>query len=225
MVFSNHWFAAKTTSKPFNTSPAGDVLKGLLVVFAANQWFENTMITALIGLSVFLGHLYSTFLKFKGGKGVATGLGVLCFTMPLSTLCSAGVFAVCLKISGYVSLSSVLAAITLPLFGIFFKMPFPYIYLSTIIALFILQRHHDNIVRLTQGTEANFFKNRIWQSQQRKYNQWLENANIPQKLKERGSNSVVECNLAKVEVEGSNPFSRSIFFLQFYLYRGTVAKW
>jgi hypothetical protein len=53
----------------------------------------------------------------------------------------------------------------------------------------------------------------------------LGTPNIAQKLKDRGSNSVVECNLAKVEVEGSNPFSRSIFPLSFYLYRGTVAKW
>lgn len=137
---------------------AGDVLKGLLVVFIAIQWFDNTMITALAGLAAFLGHLYSIFLKFKGGKGVATGLGVLGFAMPLSTLCSAGIFALCLKASGYVSLSSILAAMALPLLGIFFKMPLPYIYLSTIVALFTLQRHHENVVRLTQGTEANFFK-------------------------------------------------------------------
>ena len=137
---------------------AGDVLKGLLVVFIASQWFENTMVIALAGLAVFLGHLYSIFLKFKGGKGVATGLGILSFAMPLSTFCSAGVFAISLKVSGYVSLSSILAAISLPLLGIFFKMPLPYIYLSTIVALFTLQKHHDNIVRLTQGTEANFFK-------------------------------------------------------------------
>jgi glycerol-3-phosphate acyltransferase PlsY len=137
---------------------AGDVLKGSLVVFIASQWFENTMVIALAGLAVFLGHLYSIFLKFKGGKGVATGLGILSFAMPLSTLCSAGVFAISLKVSGYVSLSSILAAISLPLLGIFFKMPLPYIYLSTIVALFTLQKHHDNIVRLTQGTEANFFK-------------------------------------------------------------------
>ena len=137
---------------------AGDVLKGSLVVFIASQWFENTMVISLAGLAVFLGHLFSIFLKFKGGKGVATGLGVLSFAMPLSTLCSAGVFAICLKVSGFVSLSSILAAISLPLLGIFFKMPLPYIYLSTIVALFTLQKHHDNIVRLTQGTEANFFK-------------------------------------------------------------------
>jgi glycerol-3-phosphate acyltransferase PlsY len=76
----------------------------------------------------------------------------------LSTLCSAGVFAISLKFFGYVSLSSILAAISLPLLGIFFKMPLSYIYLSTIVALFTLQKHRDNIVRLTQGTEANFFK-------------------------------------------------------------------
>ena len=137
---------------------AGDVLKGSLVVFIVSQWFENTMVISLAGLAVFLGHLFSIFLKFKGGKGVATGLGVLSFAMPLSTLCSAGVFAICLKVSGFVSLSSILAAISLPLLGIFFKMPLPYIYLSTIVALFTLQKHHDNIVRLTQGTEAKFFK-------------------------------------------------------------------
>ena len=137
---------------------AGDVLKGLLVIFIASQWFEKTMIIALAGLAVFLGHLYSIFLKFKGGKGIATGLGVISFAMPLSTLFSAGVFAISLKVSGYVSLSSILAAISLPLLGIFFKMPLSYIYLSTIVALFTLQKHRDNIVRLTQGTEANFFK-------------------------------------------------------------------
>ena len=64
---------------------AGDVLKGLLVVFIASQWFDSTMVTAMAGLAVFLGHLYSIFLKFKGGKGVATGLGILSFAMPLST--------------------------------------------------------------------------------------------------------------------------------------------
>lgn len=137
---------------------AGDVLKGLLVVFIASQWFDSTMVTALAGLAVFLGHLYSIFLKFKGGKGVATGLGILSFVMPFSTLCSAVVFSISLKISGYVSLSSILAAISLPLLGIFFKMPLSYIYLATIVALFTLQKHHDNIVRLTQGTEAIFFK-------------------------------------------------------------------
>lgn len=137
---------------------AGDVFKGWLIVFLASLWFEKPIVVALAGLAVFLGHLYSLFLKFKGGKGVATGLGVFSFIMPLPTLVSAAVFALCLKVSGYVSLSSVLAAIVLPILGIYFKMPLPYVYLAVIVALFTLQKHHDNIMRLVEGTEAKFLK-------------------------------------------------------------------
>ncbi len=137
---------------------AGDVLKGWGVVYLANQWSEKPIIIALAGLSVFLGHLYSIFLNFKGGKGVATGLGIFSFIMPWATLCAAGVFALCLKVSGYVSLSSILAAISLPIMGIFFRMPLPYIYLSVIVGLFTLHKHYDNLLRLTQGTEAKFLK-------------------------------------------------------------------
>ncbi len=135
---------------------AGDVLKGLGIVFLASQLFEEPIIIALAGLFVFLGHLFSIFLKFKGGKGVATGLGVFSFVLPLPTLFSAGIFALSLKVSGYVSLSSILATISLPILGIFFKMPLPYIYLAVIVGLFTLQKHHENIIRLAQGTEAKF---------------------------------------------------------------------
>jgi len=136
----------------------GDVLKGWLVVFLVSLWFEKTIVIALAGLFVFLGHLFSIFLQFKGGKGVATGLGVLGFIMPLPTLISALIFILCLNISGYISLSSIFAAITLPILGIYFKMPLPFIYLSVISALLMLQKHHDNIVRLVEGTEPKFLK-------------------------------------------------------------------
>tara|TARA_Y100001936_G_scaffold127151_2_gene124523 strand:+ start:1123 stop:1713 length:591 start_codon:yes stop_codon:yes gene_type:complete len=136
----------------------GDVLKGWFVVFLANLFFEKPIILALAGLSVFLGHLFSIFLNFKGGKGVATGLGVLSFIMPLPTLISATVFLLCLNISGFISLSSILATIILPIWGIYFKMPLPFIYLSVILALFMLQKHHGNIIRLIEGTEPKFLK-------------------------------------------------------------------
>ena len=136
----------------------GDVFKGWLVVFLASLWFGKTIIVALAGLAVFLGHLFSIFLNFKGGKGVATGLGVLSFIMPLPTLISAAIFILCLSVSGYISLSSILAAITLPMLGIYFKMPLPFIYLAVILALFTLQKHHDNILRLVEGTEPKFLK-------------------------------------------------------------------
>lgn len=136
----------------------GDVFKGWLVVFLANLWFEKTIVVALAGLSVFLGHLFSIFLKFKGGKGVATGLGIFAFIMPLPALFSVALFILCLKVSEYVALSSILAAITLPVFGIYFKMPLPYIYLATIAALLALQKHYSNILCLMDGTEAKVLK-------------------------------------------------------------------
>ena len=136
----------------------GDVLKGWVIVFLASQWFEKPIFIALAGFMVFFGHLYSIFLRFKGGKGVATGLGVFSFIMPLPTLFSSGIFVLSLKVSGYVSLSSILAAISLPILGIFFKIPLPYIYLASIVGLFTLQKHHENIIRIVQGTEAKFLK-------------------------------------------------------------------
>ena len=136
----------------------GDVLKGWVIVFLASQWFEKPIFIALAGFMVFFGHLYSIFLRFKGGKGVATGLGIFSFIMPLPTLFSSGIFVLSLKVSGYVSLSSILAAISLPILGIFFKIPLPYIYLASIVGLFTLQKHHENIIRIVQGTEAKFLK-------------------------------------------------------------------
>ena len=136
----------------------GDVLNGWIIVFLASQWVEKPILIALAGFMVFFGHLYSIFLRFKGGKGVATGLGIFSFIMPLPTLFSSGIFVLILKLSGYVSLSSILAAISLPILGIFFKIPLPYIYLASIVGLFTLQKHHENIIRIVQGTEAKFLK-------------------------------------------------------------------
>lgn len=136
----------------------GDVLKGAIVVFGAASLYEEPKLIALAGLMVFFGHLYSIFLKFKGGKGVATSLGLFSYIMPWATLCAAGVFSICLWISGYVSIGSIMAAISLPLFAIFFKLPLPYIYLAGIVGLLTVQRHYGNILRLIEGTEAKFFK-------------------------------------------------------------------
>ena len=136
----------------------GDVLKGWGMVFLASLFFKKSILIALVGLSVFLGHLFSIFLKFKGGKGVATGLGVVGFLMPLPTLLSVAIFSLTLRVSGYVSLSSILAAISLPVFGIFFKIPLPYIYLAVIVGLFTMQKHHGNIVRLINGEEVKFLE-------------------------------------------------------------------
>ena len=136
----------------------GDLVKGLLVVLGAGLHYEKPILIALAGFMVFLGHLYSIFLKFKGGKGVATSLGLFSYIMPWATLCAVGVFALSLWISSYVSIGSIMAAISLPLFAIFFKLPLPYIYLAVIVGLFTVQRHYGNILRLIEGTEAKFIR-------------------------------------------------------------------
>jgi acyl phosphate:glycerol-3-phosphate acyltransferase len=136
----------------------GDVLKGFIVVFSAASLYESPQLIALAGIMVFLGHLYSIFLKLNGGKGVATSLGLFSYIMPCATLCAAGVFSICLWISGYISIGSIMAAISLPIFAIFFKLPLPYIYLACIVGLLTVQRHYVNILRLIEGTESKFFK-------------------------------------------------------------------
>ena len=107
---------------------------------------------------VFFGHLFSVFLKFKGGKGVATGLGVHLYIMPIATLEAVVVFVFTLWISKYVSLSSIIAAIALPIFAIFFEMPFPYKCMSLGIAVLIICKHYKNIRRIVTGTEPHFLK-------------------------------------------------------------------
>ena len=107
---------------------------------------------------VFIGHVYPVFLKFKGGKGVATGLGVFLFLMPLATFTVMAVFAVTLWASGYVSLSSVLASLFLPLFGIFYQYPPEFMMASVIVALIVLYRHHENMQRILDGNESRFLK-------------------------------------------------------------------
>ncbi len=136
----------------------GDALKGSLGVAIASWTTNDPFTTAGAGIMVFLGHLFSVFLKFKGGRGVATGLGVHLYIMPIVTLEAIGVFALTLWISKYVSLSSIIAAISLPIFGIFFNIPFPYKCMSLVIAILIICKHYGNIRRIISGTEPHFLK-------------------------------------------------------------------
>ncbi len=137
----------------------GDVLKGWLAVALAAWTLDTPVAVAGAGLMAFLGHLFSVFLKFKGGKGVATGLGISLYIMPLAALGSIAVFVVTLWVSRYVSLGSILAALALPLFGLFLKIPHAYITVSLIIALLVLHKHRENIRRIMAGTESQFLRN------------------------------------------------------------------
>lgn len=134
----------------------GDCAKGFVAVAIASATLDNDIHVAVAALLAFLGHLFPVFLKFKGGKGVATGLGIFLYLMPSATISATVVFALVMGISRYVSISSIFAALALPLFGVFYQMPATYVYTSAVISSLAILKHHANIRRLLAGTETRF---------------------------------------------------------------------
>ena len=131
-----------------------DFLKGFIPTFLAAKLFGiDSWITALVGLAAVLGHMFSPFLGFRGGKGVATASGVLFGISPLLGFIVLAVWFLTFKRSGYVSLGSIVAA----LFSIFLvgvlNYPFPIKFLVTITAVLILVKHKSNLERLMEGRE------------------------------------------------------------------------
>jgi len=134
----------------------GDALKGVIPVLVA-KWLDlPDLWVAAIGLAAFLGHVYTVFLGFKGGKGVATALGVFLATSPLSVLCALMVFALILYKWRFVSLASISAAALIPLIVRLVEGKQELIIMSIVIAGIVIFRHRENIARLRAGTESRF---------------------------------------------------------------------
>jgi glycerol-3-phosphate acyltransferase PlsY len=139
----------------------GDVLKGLIPVWVAIQWgvaeqwgVTADMWIAFAGLSPFLGHVFPIFLGFKGGKGVATAVGVYLPISPIAILIELFLFVGILWKWRYISLGSITCATTIPILIAYFRIDSQaYFIMSVIIAALILYRHQSNISRLLQGTE------------------------------------------------------------------------
>ena len=131
----------------------GDILKGLIPTVIAVYLGEPKLFIALVGLSVFLGHLFPVFLKFKGGKGVATGVGVYLAITPPAILISFVIFVIVFIIWKYVSLGSLIGTGIVPVSLYLLKAPPEYILLSLLITLCVFIKHKDNIKRLLTGTE------------------------------------------------------------------------
>ncbi|MBV8222285.1 MAG: glycerol-3-phosphate 1-O-acyltransferase PlsY [Candidatus Eremiobacteraeota bacterium] len=132
----------------------GDVLKGMVPTAVAVYVTHSTPeVIALVGLATIVGHNWSIFLGFKGGKGVATGLGVLVVLSFYAALVWAVVFLATASISRYASLSSMLATASAPIALYVFHAPWPYIVYAAIVLALVLWRHRTNIVRLRAGTE------------------------------------------------------------------------
>ncbi len=131
----------------------GDILKGFLPTMVAIYAGLPVPLIAAVGFAAFLGHVFPLFLKFKGGKGVATASGVYLVLSPLAILVSMVVFALVLLKWKYVSAASIVGAALIPLNMLVFRAPQEYIYLSLIVGAIIIVRHRENLKRLLAGTE------------------------------------------------------------------------
>ncbi|NVL93530.1 MAG: glycerol-3-phosphate acyltransferase [Desulfobacterales bacterium] len=132
---------------------AGDCLKGLIPVLLALWLMRSDSWVGLIALSAFAGHLFPVFLKFKGGKGVATALGVYLGIAPLAVLIDAGIFFGVVLKWRFISLGSLTAAAVMPILIAILTESKPYVIASLIIAGLIYYRHQENIRRLFAGSE------------------------------------------------------------------------
>ncbi len=134
----------------------GDAAKGFVPVFMALEMGLGVAITGLVALAAFLGHLYPVFLKFQGGKGVATTLGALLALAPGATGVLLLVFLVVALASRIVSLASIVTVGITPLAIWVLGYPTPLIGLGLIMAVMIIWRHRENIHRLFSGEEPRF---------------------------------------------------------------------
>lgn len=135
---------------------AADAAKGFVPVFVSGQLGLDITAMSIVGTAAFLGHLYPVFLKFKGGKGVATALGVFAGLAPLATLVLIGIFAATILSSRIVSLSSMIAAVAAPVTLVCFSYAPSLIGMSVFLAFMIVLGHRANIRRLLAGTEPRF---------------------------------------------------------------------
>ena len=140
-----------------------DILKGALptylgIVLGADLLTRMTGIDKLdvivIGMAAILGHTFSLFLKFKGGKAVATTLGVFLVLVPYAILILLVIFFVIFGLTRYVSLASIVSAVALPITVYLTTRHIPLTILGIIIGLLVIIRHKENIKRLINGTES-----------------------------------------------------------------------
>ena len=144
-----------------------DALKGWLAVFLTKIIFGYfpsiempEYMPIVSAVAVVLGHIFPVFAGFRGGKGVATLLGVGFGLIPIPALIALGIFIAVLLCFGYVSLASITAAVTLPVVTYFFVMPdnILLLLLTIAVAVFVPITHRQNIKRLINGTENKFLK-------------------------------------------------------------------
>jgi glycerol-3-phosphate acyltransferase PlsY len=132
-----------------------DMLKGFIPAFIASSFLRETdpWLVIFIAAAPVVGHMYSVFLKGSGGKGVATGAGVVLALVPLAFGIIAVVWVLLILITRYVSLASLVATVLVPLFVFALGDPLPYEIAAVLVTVIIFWAHRGNIRRLLNGTE------------------------------------------------------------------------
>jgi acyl phosphate:glycerol-3-phosphate acyltransferase len=139
-----------------------DIFKGWAAVYCIHlfsvyppQTDSYVNLQIFLGIAAVIGHIYPVYVGFRGGKGVATVFGVLLALHPLATLCAAGVFILTLLITRYVSVSSMIAGISFPVWLWFvFNSPFVYLrFFSILVSVLLILTHMKNIRKLISGEE------------------------------------------------------------------------
>jgi acyl phosphate:glycerol-3-phosphate acyltransferase len=138
---------------------AAAVLLGAALAAPLLPSLPQRNVEALAALCAVIGHMFPIWLRFRGGKGVATGFGVFLVAAPLAALAAITLFIFVFAITRYVSLSSILGAASFPIFAwltVSGPKPAFFIAVQIIVALLIIVKHHPNIRRLLAGTEHRF---------------------------------------------------------------------
>jgi acyl phosphate:glycerol-3-phosphate acyltransferase len=133
-----------------------DVAKGVVPALVARGVGAGPAVAAATGLAAFLGHLFPPSLRFAGGKGVATALGVLLVLAPVAAGAAIAVFALAFAIGRRVSVASLAGAIAAPLAIAVAPYPTPVLLAGLAMSALIVLRHRDNLVRLRAGREPRF---------------------------------------------------------------------
>ncbi|MBR4151659.1 MAG: glycerol-3-phosphate 1-O-acyltransferase PlsY [Selenomonadaceae bacterium] len=133
-----------------------DFLKGQVGVLLGSHFIGTPEAMVIGGFFAIVGHVISIFTGFKGGKGVATGLGVLSILMPKVMAIVAVIWIILVVLTRYVSIGSIVAASLTPLLAAVFDMPGPYFAFALAAAVVIIWRHRENLKRLREGRENKF---------------------------------------------------------------------
>ena len=140
----------------------GDLLKGTIVVWVAKLVFHGyesgETIVGLCGVLVVLGHIYPVFFKFKGGKGVATAIGVMLGFNFILAIALALTWFIIFKLSKISSLAALIATALSPVYAYFLMGNSAYFGATLVISFFVLYKHKENIIRLISGEEHKFKK-------------------------------------------------------------------